>query len=136
MMQLRYAYKYYFHCDVLGYPRQSTSTGVDIFFSLIFSYFCFFVAAFKPCQGRLPRLKYIKTYPKLSKSSLLLCSVKERQTGWTRQATDRMLTAKSDHIKGICVLSLVTSTSHLRLMGQLWTSITNMAAVWQIWLPY
>lgn len=30
-----------------------TSIGVDIFFSLILSYFCFFVPAFKPCQGRL-----------------------------------------------------------------------------------
>ena len=62
------------HSQLLGYPRHKTSTGVDIFFSLIFSYFCFFVAAFRPCHGRLPRLKYISTYPKLSKSSLLLCS--------------------------------------------------------------
>lgn len=30
-----------------------TSIGVDIFFSLILSYFCFFVPAFNPCQGRL-----------------------------------------------------------------------------------
>ena len=37
------------------------STGVDIFFSLIFSYFCFLVAAFRPCHGRLPRRKYIST---------------------------------------------------------------------------
>lgn len=27
--------------------------GVAIFFSRILSYFCFFVAAFRPCQGRL-----------------------------------------------------------------------------------
>lgn len=31
---------------ILGYPRHSTSTGVDNFFSLIFSYFCFLVAAY------------------------------------------------------------------------------------------
>ncbi len=31
-----------------------TSIVVDIFFSLIFSYFCFLVPAFNPCQGRLP----------------------------------------------------------------------------------
>ena len=35
--------------------------GVDIFFSLIFSYFCFLVAAFRPCQGREPRRKYMTT---------------------------------------------------------------------------
>ena len=92
---------YCFYCDILGYPRHRTSTGVDIFFSLIFSYFCFFVAAFKPCQGRLPKLKYIKTYPKLSKSSLLLCSVEERQN---RQASIRTLTAKGDHMKDLRVL--------------------------------
>lgn len=33
---------------------QSTSTGVDIFFSLIRSYFCFLVIAFRPCQGSEP----------------------------------------------------------------------------------
>ncbi len=38
-----------------------TSMGVLIFFSLIFSYFCFFVAALSPCQGKLPRRKYIST---------------------------------------------------------------------------
>jgi hypothetical protein len=30
-----------------------TSMGVDSFFSLILSYFCFLVPAFSPCQGRL-----------------------------------------------------------------------------------
>ena len=44
-----------------GKPLHSTSTGVDIFFSLIFSYFCFLVAALRPCHGREPRLKYIMT---------------------------------------------------------------------------
>ena len=34
--------------------NRCTSTGVDIFFSLIFSYFCFLVAAFSPCHGREP----------------------------------------------------------------------------------
>lgn len=42
-------------------PLQRTSIGVDIFFSEIFSYFCFFVAALSPCHGKDPRLKYIKT---------------------------------------------------------------------------
>ena len=28
-----------------------------------------------PCQGRLPLLKYMRTYPRLSMSSLLLCSM-------------------------------------------------------------
>ncbi len=37
-----------------------TSKGVFIFFSLIFSYFCFLVAACKPCQGKLPRRKYLQ----------------------------------------------------------------------------
>ena len=39
----------------------STSMGVDIFFSLILSYFCRLVAAFSPYQGSEPRLKYIST---------------------------------------------------------------------------
>ena len=59
---------------LLGYPLQSTSTGVDSFFSLILSYFCFFVAALSPCQGKLPKLKYINMYPSDSKSSRRLCS--------------------------------------------------------------
>lgn len=49
--------------------------GVDIFFSDIRSYFCRFVAALRPCHGNEPLLKYIKTYPKDSKSSLLDCSM-------------------------------------------------------------
>jgi hypothetical protein len=32
---------------------QITSIGVETFFSLILSYFCFFVPAFNPCHGRL-----------------------------------------------------------------------------------
>lgn len=44
-----------------GYPLQSTSMGVDIFFSLMRSYFCLLVAALSPCQGREPRLKYMST---------------------------------------------------------------------------
>lgn len=62
--------------DLPGYPAQSSSTGVLIFFSEILSYFCRFVAAFKPCQGKVPRLKYISTYPSDSISSLRLCSTK------------------------------------------------------------
>jgi hypothetical protein len=49
--------------------------GVDSFFSLIFSYFCRLVAALRPCQGRLPRRKYISTYPRLSMSSRRDCSM-------------------------------------------------------------
>ena len=55
---------------------QRTSIGVESFFSLIFSYFCFFVAALSPCQGKLVRLKYISTYPMLSISSRRLQSQK------------------------------------------------------------
>uniref|UniRef100_A0A674IJ27 Uncharacterized protein n=1 Tax=Terrapene triunguis TaxID=2587831 RepID=A0A674IJ27_9SAUR len=44
-----------------GYPLQSTSMGVDIFFSLIRSYFWRLVAALRPCQGSEPRLKYMST---------------------------------------------------------------------------
>ena len=60
--------------SVPGNPLQSSSMGVDIFFSLMRSYFCLFVAAFKPCHGKLPRRKYMKTYPSDSMSSLRLCS--------------------------------------------------------------
>jgi hypothetical protein len=41
----------------VGYERQRASTGVDIFFSEIISYFCFFVAALRPCHGSEPRRK-------------------------------------------------------------------------------
>lgn len=50
-----------FIVNLHGNPLQRTSIGVDIFFSLILSYFCFFVAALRPCHGRLPRLKYMRT---------------------------------------------------------------------------
>lgn len=40
----------------------STSIGVDNFFSQILSYFCFFVAAFNPCHGRLyADLQFVKS---------------------------------------------------------------------------
>lgn len=42
-----------------GKPSQSSLIGVLCFFSPIFSYFCLFVAAFKPCHGRPPRRKYL-----------------------------------------------------------------------------
>jgi len=35
--------------------------GVAIFFSLILSYFCRLVAAFRFCHGKVPRRKYMKT---------------------------------------------------------------------------
>jgi hypothetical protein len=38
-----------------GKPLQSNSTGVEIFFSLMRSYFCFFVAAFNPCNKHAER---------------------------------------------------------------------------------
>lgn len=41
---------------------QSTSTGVDIFFSLMRSYFCFLVMAFSPCHGSDPLKKNIARY--------------------------------------------------------------------------
>lgn len=43
-----------------GKPLQRLSKLVFIFFSLIFSYFCFLVAACSPCQGKLPRRKYLQ----------------------------------------------------------------------------
>ena len=39
---------------------QITSIGVETFFSLILSYFCFFVPAFNPCHGRLKQRNWIK----------------------------------------------------------------------------
>jgi hypothetical protein len=55
--------------------KQKFTVGVETFFSMIFSYFSFLLLAFKFCQGRLPLKKYIKTYPKPSKSSLLAYSI-------------------------------------------------------------
>ena len=34
---------------------------VDIFLSLILSYFCLFVPAFKPCQGKLENMKKVNS---------------------------------------------------------------------------
>ena len=45
--------------NIKSFTLQRTSTGVDIFFSLIFSYFCFLVAA-------LPTWKVKKTDCKVS----------------------------------------------------------------------
>lgn len=66
--------------------------GVDIFFSLMRSYFCLLVAALRPCQGRDPRLKYIRTYPSDSKSSRLDCSVNaERGPGQSGSGRIRVI---------------------------------------------
>lgn len=70
--------------------------GVDIFFSLMRSYFCLLVAALRPCQGREPRLKYMRTYPRDSKSSRLDCSVQEeRQKGENETANRRFESEKT-----------------------------------------
>lgn len=58
-----------------GNAPHNSLTDVDCFFSPIFSYFCLFVAALRPCQGSEPRKKYIKTWPNASKSSRLDCSM-------------------------------------------------------------
>lgn len=47
--------------NVPGKPSHSSSMGVVCFFSPIFSYFCLLVAARRPCHGRPPRRKYMKT---------------------------------------------------------------------------
>ena len=62
------------HQNLHGKLLLSSSIGVDIFFSLILSYFCRLVAAFNPCHGKLPLRKYMSTYPNDSISSLRLCS--------------------------------------------------------------
>lgn len=82
-----------------GYPLQSTSIGVDIFFSLMRSYFCLFVAALSPCQGSEPRLKYMRTYPRDSRSSRLDCSVVEKREGncWSSDGPGCRPTSTSAH---------------------------------------
>lgn len=47
--------------NLQGNPLHSSSMGVDIFFSLIRSYFWRLVAALSPCQGKLPLRKYMNT---------------------------------------------------------------------------
>ena len=47
-----------------------TSIEVSIFFSLILSYFCFFVPAFRPCQGRLRRQAFRNIYCYKQKGNL------------------------------------------------------------------
>ena len=44
-----------------GSPCTGPQSALTIFFLLIFSYFCFLVAAFRPCHSRLPRRKYFST---------------------------------------------------------------------------
>jgi hypothetical protein len=60
--------------------------GVVIFFSMMRSYFCFLVAAFRPCHGREPRQKYNITYPSDSMSSRRDCST--RDISWEEQKGD------------------------------------------------
>lgn len=83
LTQLNNVYIYIF---LPGNPSQSSLIEVDCFFSPIFSYFCLLVAALRPCQGNEPRKKYINTWPKDSKSSLLDCSVIELITCINRKA--------------------------------------------------
>lgn len=64
------------HIVLPGYPSQSACTPIALFVSPIFSYFCLFVGAFSPCHGSDPRKKYIKTWPKASRSSRRDCSNK------------------------------------------------------------
>lgn len=52
----------HFPTHVIG---TQTSIGVDNFFSHILSYFCFFVAAFNPCHGRL----LTKTFESMSNTN-------------------------------------------------------------------
>lgn len=54
----------------------STSMGVSIFFSLILSYFCFFVPALSPCHGRLNKFKKNTKITIISRS----CSAKKNNT--------------------------------------------------------
>ena len=68
-LRLRQQFRYMANSS--GYPFVKASIEVDNFLSLIFSYFSFLVLAGRPCHGRLPLLKYIKTKPKDSRSSLL-----------------------------------------------------------------
>lgn len=58
-----------------GNPSHRSLIGVVCFFSPIFSYFCLFVAALRPCQGSPPRRKYMNTCPRASKSSRRDCSL-------------------------------------------------------------
>src|SRR2546429_7360485 len=60
--------------NIPGNPSHKSLIAVVCFFSPIFSYFCLFVAAFKPCHGNPPRRKYMKTCPKASRSSRRDCS--------------------------------------------------------------
>ena len=47
--------------DVPGKPSHNSEIRVVCFFSLIFSYTRLLVSALSPCQGRLPRRKYMNT---------------------------------------------------------------------------
>lgn len=55
----------------------STSAGVSIFFSLILSYFCFFVPALRPCHGRL---RTIKKHKQLHYSKIIGKIVKYKES--------------------------------------------------------
>ncbi len=68
-------------CYTPGKPSHNSLIGVVCFFSPIFSYFCLFVAALSPCHGKLPLKKYMKTWPKASRSSRRDCSISDEATG-------------------------------------------------------
>ena len=57
-----------------GCPLHSSSRLVSSFFFLILLYFSFLVLPGNPCHGRLPLRKYRRTWPIVSRSSLLDCS--------------------------------------------------------------
>lgn len=59
----------------LGQPCVKSSIVVTAFLTLIYSYFSSLFLAGSPCHGKPPLMKYIRTMPIYSKSSLRACSI-------------------------------------------------------------
>jgi hypothetical protein len=98
--------------------------GVDCFFSPIFSYFCLFVAALRPCQGKLPRRKYIKTWPRDSRSSRLDCSVDGSEVGITPRRANRRTSSQvsvDTHVSCSATKTLAFTVRYMLLC--LWVTI-------------
>ena len=99
-----------------GKFSQRTSMGVDLFVSPIFWYLSFSVSALSPCQGRLPRRKYMNMWPSASRSSRRLCSKdKDRRRRRRRKCKLRNNKAIAIKSKALITISLMYTHTHTHL---------------------
>lgn len=92
-----------------GRFSQRISIGVARFVSPIFWYRSFKVSALRPCHGRLPRRKYKNIWPRASRSSRRLCSVKEKYSNDVEQHLHQLCQWKKISTNNGCKIELKTA---------------------------